>query len=37
MGVFFNQDIHNPQFAVNDKVEEIKKIVIKVNEKFFTQ
>lgn len=36
MGVFFNQDIHNPQFAVNDKVEEIKKIVIKVNEKFFT-
>lgn len=37
MGVFFNQDIHNPQFTGDTKVEEIKKIVIKVNEKFFTQ
>lgn len=36
MGVFFNQDIHHPQFLVNNKPEEIKKIVIKVNEKFFT-
>ena len=37
MGVYFNQDIHNPQYAVNSKVEKIKKVVIKINEEFFTQ
>jgi YhcH/YjgK/YiaL family protein len=36
MAVFFTQDIHQPQFLVNNKQEELKKIVIKVNEKFFT-
>ncbi|MCV6629712.1 MAG: YhcH/YjgK/YiaL family protein [Flavobacteriaceae bacterium] len=37
MSVFFQQDIHNPQICINQKEEIIKKIVIKVNEKFFTQ
>lgn len=36
MGVFFSQDIHHPQFAVNGQIEHLKKIVIKVNEKFFS-
>jgi len=35
MGVFFPDDIHNPQLAENQPIE-IKKVVIKVNEKFFT-
>ena len=35
MGVFFPDDIHNPQLTVNQPIE-IKKVVIKVNEKFFT-
>jgi YhcH/YjgK/YiaL family protein len=37
MAVFFNQDIHRPQYIANNKTEKIKKIVIKVNEEFFTQ
>jgi len=36
MAVFFPDDIHHPQFAVNNKIEKLKKIVIKINEKFFT-
>jgi len=35
MAIFFPDDIHHPQFAVNNKVETLKKIVIKVNEKLF--
>lgn len=35
MAVFFQQDIHHPLFAVNGKTTNIKKVVIKVNEKFF--
>lgn len=34
MGVFFSTDIHNPQLA-NNSIELIKKVVIKVDEKFF--
>jgi len=37
MAVFFPDDIHHPQFAANNKVEPLKKIVIKVNEKLFAQ
>lgn len=36
MAIFLPQDVHHPQFAVNNKIEKLKKIVIKVNEKFFT-
>ena len=36
MAIFFPDDIHFPQFASQGKKEIIKKIVIKVNEKFFT-
>lgn len=36
MAVFFPQDIHACQYAVDDKVENIKKIVIKIDEKLFT-
>lgn len=36
MGVFFSQDIHAPLFVGNKEIETIKKVVIKVNEKFFT-
>lgn len=35
MAVFFNQDIHHPLFAINGETKHIKKVVIKVNEKFF--
>lgn len=35
MGVFFPQDIHNPQLAAQNP-QKIKKVVIKVHEKFFT-
>jgi YhcH/YjgK/YiaL family protein len=35
MAVFFSQDIHHPLFAVDSNTNKIKKIVIKVNEKFF--
>ena len=37
MAVFFNQDIHRPQYIGGVEPEKIKKIVIKVNEEFFTQ
>lgn len=36
MAIFFPDDIHQPQFATESKKEVLKKIVIKVNEKFFT-
>ena len=36
MGVFFPDDIHHPQFAVNNKIEKLKKIVIKIDEKLFS-
>lgn len=36
MGIFFPDDIHHPQFAVNNKIEKLKKIVIKVDEKLFS-
>lgn len=36
MAVFFPQDIHACQFAVNSKIKNIKKIVIKIDEKLFT-
>lgn len=37
MAVFFPDDIHHPQFAVNNKISNLKKIVIKINEKLFAQ
>ncbi|TLF46482.1 YhcH/YjgK/YiaL family protein [Maribacter aurantiacus] len=36
MAVFFPKDIHACQYAVEDKVETIKKIVFKVDEELFT-
>lgn len=36
MAIFFPDDIHHPQLAVNDKIETLKKIVIKIDEKLFT-
>lgn len=36
MAVFFADDIHQPQFNVGDNINLIKKIVIKVDEKFFS-
>ena len=36
MAIFFPDDIHHPQFAVNNKIEKLKKIVIKVDEKLFS-
>ena len=36
MAVFFPEDIHGCQHFVNDQVENIKKIVIKIDEKLFT-
>ena len=36
MAVFFPDDIHNPQYAVNSKIETLKKIVIKIDEKLFS-
>lgn len=36
MGVFFPDDIHHPQFAVNNKIEKLKKIVIKIDEDLFS-
>jgi YhcH/YjgK/YiaL family protein len=35
MAVFFPDDIHNPVLAVNKEIFKLKKIVIKVDEKFF--
>lgn len=36
MAVFFPEDIHNPQYAVNGNIEKLKKIVIKIDEKLFS-
>lgn len=36
MAVFFPQDIHEPTLAVDNKLEVLKKIVIKIDEKFFS-
>ncbi len=36
MAIFFPDDIHQPQFAVENKIETLKKIVIKIDEKLFT-
>lgn len=36
MAVFFHQDIHHPLYAVDGKTTNIKKAVIKIDEKFFT-
>ncbi len=36
MAVFFPQDIHGCQYPVSDQTENIKKIVIKIDEKLFT-
>lgn len=36
MAVFFPNDIHACQYAVNEEVETIKKIVFKINEELFT-
>jgi YhcH/YjgK/YiaL family protein len=35
MAVFFPDDIHGPQYAVDNKINKLKKIVIKINEKLF--
>lgn len=35
MAIFFPQDIHEPTLAVDNKLEVLKKIVIKIDEKFF--
>lgn len=34
--VFFPDDIHQPQFALDNEIKNLKKIVIKVNEKLFS-
>lgn len=36
MAIFFPDDIHHPQCAVSNKIETLKKIVIKIDEKLFT-
>ena len=36
MAVFFPKDIHACQFAANNEVETVKKIVFKINEELFT-
>lgn len=35
MAIFFPDDIHHPQFAVGNKIDTLKKIVIKIDEKLF--
>lgn len=37
MAVFFPQDIHGCQYALDSTTESIKKIVIKIDEKLFTR
>lgn len=37
MAIFFPDDIHHPQFAVENKIQTLKKIVLKIDEKLFTQ
>ena len=36
MAIFFPDDIHHPQFAVDGKIETLKKLVLKIDEKLFT-
>ena len=36
MAIFFPEDIHHPQLAVNNKIIKLKKIVIKIDEKLFS-
>jgi biofilm protein TabA len=36
MAVFFPDDLHNTQYAVNSNIETLKKIVIKIDEKLFS-
>jgi YhcH/YjgK/YiaL family protein len=36
LAIFFPDDIHHPQFAVDNKIDTLKKIVIKIDEKLFT-
>jgi YhcH/YjgK/YiaL family protein len=35
MVIFFPDDIHHPQFAVEGKIETLKKLVLKIDEKLF--
>jgi len=37
MAVFFPNDIHGPLYAHNNKVDNVKKIVIKIDETLFSQ
>ena len=37
MAVFFPNDIHGPLYAHNNKIEKLKKIVIKIDETLFSQ
>ena len=37
MAIFFPDDIHQPQFAVDSKIETLKKLVLKIDEKLFAQ
>lgn len=37
MAVFFPNDIHGPLYAHNNKVDKLKKIVIKIDETLFSQ
>jgi YhcH/YjgK/YiaL family protein len=37
MAIFFPDDIHHPQFAVENKIQTLKKIVLKIDEKLFAQ
>ncbi|WP_343329138.1 YhcH/YjgK/YiaL family protein [Polaribacter staleyi] len=36
MAVFFPDDIHGPQYTIDNNVEKLKKIVIKIDEKLFS-
>lgn len=35
MAIFFPDDIHHPQFAVEGNIETLKKLVLKIDEKLF--
>jgi YhcH/YjgK/YiaL family protein len=37
MAIFFPNDIHGPLYAYNNKVDKLKKIVIKIDETLFSQ
>ncbi|MEN8825891.1 MAG: YhcH/YjgK/YiaL family protein [Wenyingzhuangia sp.] len=36
MAVLFPEDIHNPQYAVKQEIDKLKKIVVKIDEKLFS-